>query len=231
MNYMRHIMALVQKDIVAELRTKEMLNSMVLFVLLTMVVFNFAFGSGSAMEAVSSGLLWVAFMFAAILGLNRVFVHEKDEGCLDGLMLCPMDRSAIYFSKAISNFVFLTLVELIAFPVFTIFFVQKSFLSHLWFLIIILLLSNVGISAVGTLLSAVSINTKARDLMLPILFLPVIVPILVAAVKSTELVLTASAIDVQKFETDMIVWLRTLAIYDIIFVLVGFLTFEYVVEE
>jgi len=224
-------MALVQKDIVAELRTKEMLNSMVLFVLLTMVVFNFAFGSGSAMEAVSSGLLWVAFMFAAILGLNRVFVHEKDEGCLDGLMLCPMDRSAIYFSKAISNFVFLTLVELIAFPVFTIFFVQKSFLSHLWFLIIILLLSNVGISAVGTLLSAVSINTKARDLMLPILFLPVIVPILVAAVKSTELVLTASAIDVQKFETDMIVWLRTLAIYDIIFVLVGFLTFEYVVEE
>ncbi len=231
MSYLRHIMALVQKDIIAELRTKEMLNSMLIFALLTMVMFNFAFGSSSAMKAVSSGLLWIAFLFASLLGLNRIFVHEKDENCLDGLMLCPIDRSAIYFSKAISSFIFLSLVEIIALPIFTIFFIQESFLSHLWLLIIILVLSNIGLSVVGTLLSAISINTKARDLMLPILFLPVIVPILVAAVKSTELVLSVSSIDTQQFWIDITVWLRTLAIYDIIFALVGFLTFEYVIEE
>ncbi|MDO8886878.1 heme exporter protein CcmB [Candidatus Oleimmundimicrobium sp.] len=231
MSYLRHILTLVQKDIIAELRTKEMLNSMLIFALLTMVMFNFAFGSGSAMRAVSSGLLWVAFLFAAILGLNRIFVHEKDENCFDGLMLCPIDRSAIYFGKVISSFIFLFLVEIIALPIFTIFFIQESFLSHLWLLIIILILSDVGVSAVGTLLSAISINTKARDLMLPVLFLPVIVPILVAAVKSTELVLMFSSIDAQQFWIDIIVWLRMLAIYDIIFALVGFLTFEYVIEE
>jgi len=231
MNYLRHVLILVQKDIFAELRTKEMLNSMLLFVLLTMVMFNFAFGSGPEVEALSSGLLWVSFLFAAILGLNRVFVYEKDEGCLDGLMLCSIDCSVIYFGKAISSFLFLSVAELIALPIFTVFFVRESFLSHLWILIIVLMLGNVGISAVGTLLSAISINTKARDLMLPVLFLPVIVPILVAAVKSTGLVLSFSSVSTQQFWTEIVIWLRTLVIYDIIFVLVGFLTFEYVVEE
>lgn len=227
MNYLRRVLTIVGKDIAAEIRTKEMMNAMIVFVLLTLVIFNFAFGERfeGAAEA-TAGILWVAFLFAAVLGLNRVFVHEKDEGCLDGLMLCPVDRSVIYFGKALASLIFISVVELIALPIFAIFFIRTSFLANLWLLLLVLVLSNVGITSVGTLLSAISINTKARDLMLPILFFPVIVPILIAAVKSTGLIISSPS-----FPGDVLVWLRMLAIYDIIFILVGFLTFEYVLEE
>ncbi len=226
MRFLKTILALVQKDIALELRTKEMLNSMIVFVLLTLVIFNFAFGE--ALEKSGEflgGILWVSFLFAAVLGLNRVFVHEKDEACLDGLMLVPAERSFIYFGKAIATFLFLSVVEIVALPIFSILF-GINFLPHLFLLLLVLLLSNIGIAAVGTLLSAISINTKARDLMLPILFFPVIVPILVGAVNSTRLILSAS-----EFVADIYIWLRIIAIYDIIFILIGFLTFEYVIEE
>jgi len=228
MDYLKKMLAIVEKDIIAELRTKELFTSMLVFVLLTLVIFNFAFGQDvqSDMVNLASGILWVAFLFAAVLGLNRSFVHEKDEGCLDGLMLSPVDRSAIYIAKVIGNLIFISIVELITVPIFILFFIKDA--SHINFLFFALtvVFSNLGIAAIGTLLSAISINTRARDLMMPILFFPVIVPVLIAAVKSTSIILTASSPI-----TDIYAWLRLLLVYDMIFLLISYMTFEYILEE
>ncbi len=228
MDYLKKIYALVEKDIISELRTKELFTSMLIFVLLTLVIFNFAFGqdAGTNMTELASGILWVAFLFSAILGLNRSFVHEKDEGCLDGLMLAPVERSAIYFAKVVGNLIFICIVELVAIPIFVIFFITDASKVSFLFLVIIILLSNLGIAAIGTLLSAISINTRARDLMMPILFFPVIVPVLVAAVKSTTIAIIRS-----QPLADMYGWLNLLLVYDMIFLLISYATFEYILEE
>ncbi len=228
MEYLRKILAIVEKDVISELRTKELFTSMLVFVLLTLVIFNFAFGQDfqADMADLSSGILWVAFLFAAILGLNRSFVHEKDEGCMDGLMLCPVDRSAIYFAKVIGNLVFISIVELITIPIFVIFFVGDVSKINFPLFALIIIMSNSGIAAIGTLLSAISINTRARDLMMPILFFPIIVPVLIAAVKSTSIVLLAS-----NPLSDIYAWLQLLLVYDMIFLLISYMTFEYILEE
>jgi len=228
MDYLKKVFAIVEKDIISELRTKELFTSMLVFVLLTLVVFNFAFGQDTQANMVdlASGILWVAFLFASILGLNRSFVHEKDEGCMDGLMLCPVDRSAIYIAKVIGNLIFISLVELITVPIFVLFFIKDASGVNFFFFALIIFLSNLGISAIGTLLSAISINTRARDLMMPILFFPVIVPVLISAVKSSSVILIAS-----NPITDLYAWLQVLVVYDMIFLLISYLTFEYILEE
>lgn len=228
MDYLKKMMAIVEKDIIAELRTKELFTSMLVFVLLTLVIFNFAFGLDiqSDMVNLASGILWVAFLFAAVLGLNRSFVHEKDGDCLDGIMLSPVDRSAIYIAKVIGNLVFISIVELITVPIFVLFFIQDASEINFLYLVLTVVFSNLGIAAIGTLLSAISINTRARDLMMPILFFPVIVPVLIAAVKSTSIALIASSPI-----TDIYAWLQLLLVYDMIFLLISYMTFEYILEE
>ncbi len=228
MDYLKKMMAIVEKDIIAELRTKELFTSMLVFVLLTLVIFNFAFGLDiqSDMVNLASGILWVAFLFAAVLGLNRSFVHEKDGDCLDGIMLSPVDRSAIYIAKVIGNLIFISIVELITVPIFVLFFIQDASEINFLFLFLTVIFSNLGIAAIGTLLSAISINTRARDLMMPILFFPIIVPVLIAAVKSTSIALIASSPI-----TDIYAWLQLLLVYDMIFLLISYMTFEYILEE
>ena len=192
------------------------------------MIFNFAFGLDiqSDMVNLASGILWVAFLFAAVLGLNRSFVHEKDGDCLDGIMLSPVDRSAIYIAKVIGNLVFISIVELITVPIFVLFFIQDASEINFLYLVLTVVFSNLGIAAIGTLLSAISINTRARDLMMPILFFPVIVPVLIAAVKSTSIALIASSPI-----TDIYAWLQLLLVYDMIFLLISYMTFEYILEE
>ncbi len=228
MDYLKKTLAIVEKDIISELRTKELFTSMLVFVLLTMVIFNFAFGQDAQEEVLdlASGILWVAFLFAAILGLNRSFVHGKDEGCMDGVMLSPVDRSAIYVAKVIGNLIFISIVELITLPVFVLFFIRDATQIDFALFIIIILLANLGIASIGTLLSAISINTRARDLMMPILFFPVIVPVLIAAVKATSTILLASGT-----AGDTYAWLQLLLVYDMIFLLISYMTFEYILEE
>jgi heme exporter protein B len=228
MDYLKKVFALVEKDVIAELRTKELFTSMLVFVLLTLVIFNFAFGQDfeANMIKLASGILWVAFLFAAVLGLNRSFVHEKDENCLDGLMLCPVDRPAIYVAKVIGNLIFISIVELITIPIFVLFFIKDATKINFLFFALIIILSNLGIAAIGTLLSAISINTRARDLMMPILFFPVIVPVLIAAVKSTSIILLSS-----NPIADVYAWLQLLLVYDMIFLLISYITFEYILEE
>lgn len=230
MGPLRQIWAILKKDLILELRTKEMLISMFLFVMLTMVVFNYAFKAEKVdLTPFGGGMLWLAFTFTAILGLNRSFVHEKDEGCLEGLLLSPIDRSLIYVAKVLGNFLFLTLVEIVAIPIFTIFFVRYNYFPKLGLFIIGVILSNIGISAVGTFLATIAINTKTRDLLLPLLFLPIIVPVLASAVIVSGAIMAGplSKSLGEQVKTSV----QLLLIYDIVFFVAAYALYEFILGE
>jgi heme exporter protein B len=223
MTFLRQVVTIVHKDITAELRTKEMFSSMFVFALLSVVIFNFAFELRVADAAtIAPGVLWISVTFAGMLGLNRSFVLEKDQGCLDGLLLAPVDRSAIYFGKMLGNFLFITVVEAIILPIFSALFNVN--LIQPWVLAV-MLLGTLGFSGVGTLFSAMTVHTRAREVLLPILLFPVVVPALIAAVK-----LTAGLLD-DRALADMMNWMQLLIAFDIIFIAVSYMTFDYVVEE
>jgi heme exporter protein B len=191
----RQFMAILRKDLIRELRTREMLISMILFVLLAMVIFHYAFTvkEGADLTFFTGGMLWVTFIFAMLLGLNRSFAQEKDERCLDGLLLCPVDRVTIFLAKTAGNLIFLLIIQVVAVPVFTLFFVERSYAGDLLQFLVVLLLADVGICALGTLLATISMNTRSRDLLLPIIFLPLIVPVLIAATGATTLIFAEGA--------------------------------------
>ena len=192
---LRQFMAILRKDLIRELRTREMLISMILFVLLAMVIFHYAFTvkEGADLTYFTGGMLWVTFIFAMLLGLNRSFAQEKDERCLDGLLLCPVDRVTIFLAKTAGNLIFLLIIQVVAVPVFTLFFVERSYVGDLLPFLVVLLLADVGICALGTLLATISMNTRSRDLLLPIIFLPLIVPVLIAATGATTLIFAEGA--------------------------------------
>jgi len=187
--------AIVRKDLIRELRTRDMLVSMILFVLLAMVIFHWAFTVKGQTDLTyfTGGMLWVTFIFAMLLGLNRSFAQEKDEHCLDGLLLCPVDRVTIFLAKTVGNLVFLLIIQAVAVPVFALFFIERSLIGDLPPFLVVLLLADIGICSLGTLLATISMNTRSRDLLLPILFLPLIVPLLVAATSATTLVFADGA--------------------------------------
>ena len=225
MGYLRKISAIVLKDIVAELRTKEMFSAMFVFAVLVIVVFNFAFDlrvSGQRVREVAPGALWVAFTFAGILGLNRAFASEKDGGCLEGLLLAPVDHTAIYFGKMISTALFMVVVEALMLPVFTAFFGVNLFDLRLVFIV---LLGTVGFAGVGTILSAMTAQTRAREVLLPILLLPVAAPVLIAAVKATAGILDGLTM------TEIATWWQLLLAFDVLFPAVAFMTFDFIVKE
>lgn len=222
-NYLRAIGAVAWKDLAAEMRSKELLSAMLVFALLVIMIFNFALELDvKTRNSVTAGVLWVTFAFAGTLGLNRSMSIEKDRGCLDGLLLAPVDRSAIYFGKLISNFAFMLIVEVIVLPVYSILYNTNLFQPGL---LLVILLGSIGYTAVGTLLSAMSVQTRTRDVMLPILLFPIILPVLIAAVR-------ASSGYLQNLPMNQIVpWLNLLIVYDVIFTAVAFMVFDYVVEE
>jgi heme exporter protein B len=225
MRFLRRVWAIVWKDVTSELRTKEIFTSMSVFSLLVIVIFNFVFDPGiSNLEKILPGILWVAFTFAGVLGLNRSFIFEKDKDCLQGLMLCPVDRSAIYLGKMIGNVIFMLVVEVIALPIFSVLF-NFSIWTLLYRLSPILVLATLGFAAVGTVFSAMSVNTKTREVMLPILLFPITIPVMIAAVKSTGSVLEGASL------LSAVSWLNLLVVFDVIFLAVSFLTFEFVIEE
>lgn len=221
--FLRKILAIVRKDIIAELRTKEMFSSMFVFALLVIFIFNFAFELRvTNVKQVAPGVLWVTFTFAGMLGLNRSFILEKDKGCLEGLLLAPVDRSAIYFGKMLGNLIFMSVVEAIVLPIFWVLFNPPLFSPAL---ILVIVLGTVGFAGVGTLFSAIAVHTRAREVMLPILLFPIVVPLMIAAVK-----ITGGLLDGQPL-SEMRNWLNLLVGFDIIFLAVSYMTFDYVVEE
>jgi heme exporter protein B len=225
MGYLRKVLAIVWKDIVAELRTKEMFSAMFVFAVLVIVVFNFAFDlrvTGERVREVAPGALWVAFAFAGILGLNRAFVAEKDSGCLEGLLLAPVDHTAIYFGKMISTVLFMLVVEALMLPVFTAFFGVNLFDLGL---VLIIVLGTLGFAGVGTILSAMTAQTRAREVLLPILLLPVAAPVLIAAVKATSGILDGQTM------AEVALWWQLLLAFDVLFPAVAFMTFDFIVKE
>lgn len=221
--FLRSLGAIVWKDLAAELRSRELLSAMLVFALLVILIFNFALELDAASRAsVTAGVLWVTFAFAGTLGLNRSMAMEKDRGCLDGLLLAPVDRSAIYFGKAIGNLIFMLIVEAIVLPVYTILYSVNLFLPGL---LLVIVLGSIGYVAVGTLLSSMAVQTRTRDILLPILLFPLVIPILIAAVKaSTGFLQGTEFADIQP-------WINLLVVYDVIFTAVAFMVFDFIVEE
>jgi heme exporter protein B len=217
------VCAIFWKDILSGLRTKEVITSVLVFGLLVLVIFNFAFEPGTGIRgAIAPGMLWVALVFAGVLGLNRTFDPERENSCIEGLMLCPVERHVIYWGKLASSFTFMLMVAIILTPIFLALFNLPIFMPRL---VLIIVLASFGFSSVGSLFSALSAGTKARDLLLPILFLPIVVPIIIAAVEATGLVLQG------KSWSDMSTWLQIMIAFDVIFLIISTLVFEFVIEE
>lgn len=221
--FLRAMLAVVWKDMAAELRSRELLSAMLVFALLVILIFNFALELDTKTRStVTAGVLWVTFAFAGTLGLNRSMAMEKDRGCLDGLLLAPVDRSAIYFGKAIGNLIFMLIVEIIVLPVYSVLYNTNLFNPGL---LLVILLGSIGYVAVGTLLSSMAVQTRTRDVLLPILLFPVVIPVFIAAVKaSSGFLLGIEMAEIQP-------WLTLLVVYDVIFTAVAFMVFDYVVEE
>ncbi|HEY8316494.1 MAG TPA: heme exporter protein CcmB [Gaiellaceae bacterium] len=212
MNYFADVRALARKDLLLELRARDTLPAMLLFVVAVFVVFHFSLPSRSS-DLAAGGLLWVAIIFTALLGLGRAFVPEREQRVLDALVLAPCDRSAIWLAKAIATLTFLVAAELVALPVFALFFHGLSGATVLAFA-----LADLGICAVGTFLGAMAVATRARDLMLPLLFLPLAIPIVIGGVGASVVASPGR-------------YLGFLGLYDLMFVLVCWASFEYVVTE
>jgi heme exporter protein B len=214
MSYFSEVAALARKDLLIELRAKETVPAMLLFVISALTIFHFAIPSdnGEVSHKVALGLLWTALIFTALLGLTRAFVPEREQGLFDALVMAPCDRSAIWLGKAISVFAFLALAELVALPAFSLFFQPVG-----WRTVAAVALANVGICTVGTLTGAMAVAGRARELILPLLFLPMSIPIVVGGVGASI------AADGK--------YLAFLALYDGVFVLLSWASFEYVVSE
>ena len=217
------ILAVLWKDILLEARTKDIVVAVLVFSLLVIVIFNFAIEPTPRMVAVvAPGVLWVAFVFGGVLGITRSFALEKERGNMQGLMLAPVSRDTIFFGKMLGNFLFMLLVEAIVFPIFAVLFNLSLAVPEF---VPVAILATLGIATVGTLFSAMAVNTRAREVMLPLLLFPVALPVIVAAVEASGVVVR----DIGLGETAR--WLSFLAAFDAVFLVVCPFAFHLVVEE
>ena len=223
--YLNQVKTIVWKDLVTELKTRELFSSMFIFALLVIVIFIFSVDlSIVKANEVGPGVLWVAFLFAGTMGLNRSFMLEKENGCLQGLILTPADRTAIYFGKLISNLIFLLVMEIFILPLFMLFF-NVDIISFIGPLLVVIFMGTLGFCAIGTLLSSLSSNLKTREIMLPILLYPLIVPVVIAVVRMTSQVLDGKSLGT------MMNWVGLTLAFDIIFIGVSILTIDHILEE
>lgn len=215
--------AIVWKDLASEWRSRELVSGMLIFAILIIFIFNFALElEPHAGAGISSGILWVTLIFAGTTGLNRSMAAEKDRGCLDGLLLAPVDRSAIYFGKVLANWIFMLLVAGILLPVYSVLHTVNLINTGL---ILVIFLGTAGYALTGTLLAAMSIQSRTRDMLLPILLFPVAIPLLLASVKASSGYLQAfSAVELQP-------WITLLVVYDVLFAALGLMMFESLMEE
>jgi len=215
--------AILWKDLVAELRSKELFSAMLVFALIVVVVFNFAVELRLELARETAlGFLWITILFAGMLGLNRSLGREKDRGCLDGLLLCPVNRGMIFLGKATGNLIFILAVEVIIVPLFILLF-DVPFYRPLMLLSV--LLGTVGFAGVGTLLSAMAVHTRSRDVMLPIILLPVTIPLVLAAVRASRMIVDGRTL------SEYWPWAGMLLAFDIALLTVSYLTFDFIVEE
>ena len=221
--YLSVVWAVLWKDLRIELRSKDVFTSMAVFAVLSVMIFNFAFELRVPDKTmVIPGVLWVTITFSGVLGLGRSFISEKDRGSIAGLLLAPVDRSAIYFGKMLASLLFILVVEAFLLPLMVIFF-NTNFLSLP--LLLILFLGTLGFAAVGTIFSGLAVNTRTREILLPVLLLPVMLPVLMAGIRATIGFIEGDTL------ADMMKWFNLILFFDVLYIVVAYLTFDYVVEE
>lgn len=229
MSTWRALVTLIAKDLRAEWHSKEVLSATVFFAVIAMTVINFSFEPGQfAADQVGAGILWTSFMFAAMLGMNRLFEAENERGGLEGLMLCPVDRTTLYLAKCASLLVLLTITVLASLFLFIVFFnvrLEGGFSGGFLPLLGVALLGTVGLAALGTTFAAMATKTRAREVLLPLLLVPIGIPMLIAAVNCTGAVLRGDGL------TAAAGWLQLLLAFDVIFLAAGYLTFPAILEE
>jgi heme exporter protein B len=225
MESMRGVWAIFRKDLLIEFRTKDSLNSMLFFGIVVLIVFNFALGSlHDSIRLAVPGILWIAFAFSGTLGLNRTFAAEKENSCLQGLLMVPMDRGVLYLGKMLAATVFMLISEAVIF-VFSLVFFNLSVWKEIPYLLLVFLVGTLGFTAVGTLLSAVAVNTKLREVLLPLILFPVILPVLVNAVEATDVIINTTDYGALKLP------LTVMSVFTIVFGTISYLLFEHVLED
>jgi heme exporter protein B len=217
--------AILEKDLRTELRTLQSLPAMALFAVTTFVIFRFGLDRTQLSGSLASGVLWATLLFAAVLGINRLWVSESQEGGFDAIRLAPIDRTALFAAKAAALVVYLAVLEAIVVPVFGIFFLDSA--AAIPPLAAVLLLADVGLAATGTLISSMAVNSRARDLLGPLVLLPLVVPLMIAATGASRHLLEAGGPAYERFGT----WLAVLGLYDLIFLLVGYAVFDFLLED
>jgi heme exporter protein B len=224
---MNAVAALLAKELRLELRTPQSVPAMALFSVTTFVVFHFGLQRGAVDGDLAAGVLWVTLLFAAILGTNRLFVADQEEGGFDAFLLAPVDRTALLVAKAAALLAFLVLVELVAVPAFVVMLLGPALGgSDAVRLVAVVALADVGIAVIGTLVSALAVQTRARDLIVPLLGLPLLIPVVIAAAKATTPLLAARGPGGLEGK-----WLAVLALYDLVFGLLAYAVFDYLLED
>lgn len=217
---------ILRKDLLLELRTKESVPAMTLFTITVYVLFHFGLDRNSLDGDLASGVLWVTLLLAAVIGVTRLFAAEREQGGIDALLLAPVDRTALFLAKASALFLFLVAVELVAVPTYDLLLLGPGIGGTLPELPLILLLGNLGIAAVGALVAALAAETRARELIVPLLLLPLLVPLLISCAQATEPLLRS-----EQGPEDLGRWLGLLTLYDVVFVLVSVAVFDYLLED
>ncbi len=216
---------IIWKDFVTEMRSRETISSMVFFALIVILIFSFSFSMDQqAAREVIAGIMWVAFAFTGMIGLGKSFSTELQNDCLEALQMVPESKGAIYLGKVAANFAFMFVVEIILFPMFVILF-NLEVVEEIPLLLLIFLLATLGLSAIGTLFSALTVQIRAREVMLPILLLPLVVPVMIAAVEATKGALNGEPLPLYGQ------WLELLAVYDVVFTIASFWMFEFVMDS
>ena len=218
--------AILRKDLRLELRTKESVPAMALFSVTAFVLFHFGLDRDTLDGELASGVLWVTLLLAAVIGVTRLFAAEREQGGIDALLLAPVDRTSLFLAKGAALFLFLCLLELVALPAFGILLLGPDLLAALPELLAILALANLGLGAVGALTAALAAESRARELIVPLLLLPLVVPLLIAAAQATEPLLRPEAV-----AEDLGRWLGLLGLYDLVFVLLAIAVFDYLLED
>lgn len=223
MRFLRPVGVLVWKDVLLEIRSRDLLVSVLVFGLVVLIVFNFALNvTPQRVTLVAPGILWVAFAFAGVLAMNRAFVREKEQGGLDGLLLTPVSREVIFVGKAAASFLFMILVEAVLLPIFA---GLLNFSAISFTLVLTIVLATLGFALVGTLFSAIAVQTRSREILLPVLFFPVILPVIIGAVEATKRSIGGeTAVGVGH-------WLPLLGAFDALFLVICPWAFSIVVEE
>jgi heme exporter protein B len=224
---MRAVGALLRKELRLELRAPQAVPAMALFSVTTLVVFHFALQRGQVDGDLAAGVLWVTLLFAAMLGTSRLFVADHEEGGLDGFLLAPVDRTALLVAKALSLFAFLVALEIVAVPAFALLLLGPTpGAGAIARLALVLLLADAGVAVIGTLVGAMAVQTRARDLLVPLLALPLLIPVVIAAAKATTPLLLATGA-----EGIPLRWLAILCLYDLVFGLLAYAVFDFLVED